>query len=137
MTAHIHSLLEHIGNFRGVLKEENRICIRLATYLKEATLTNKCPYVWFHIANEGKASPVFGALVRAIGKIAGVPDYIFVGSSKCLFLEIKAKTGKLSPSQKHFKMWCEQWRVPYEVAYSYEEAVSMLGSYCVVSDSFK
>lgn len=132
MHTYLLTLLEHIGNFRGALKEETMTCMRIATFLKEASLTHKCSYVWFHVPNEGKCSRVFGALMRAIGRISGAPDYIFASQKGCLFLEVKARSGKLSPSQKLFKQWCVACGVPYEIAYNYDEAIEVLKNHRIV-----
>lgn len=108
-------------------KPEELICLKLASYLREMSITGKCKHVWFHVSNEGSApgKHIWGARQRNIGKFAGVADYIFMGDT-CLALEIKAGKKKLEESQEVFKRWCDDTNVPFRVAYSYEDALSVL-----------
>lgn len=92
------------------------------------TLTGKCKHVWFHVSNEGSApgKQLWGARQRNMGKFAGVADYIFMGSSTNVALEIKDGKKPLQPSQKDFKNWCELCEVRFEKAESYEEAIEIV-----------
>lgn len=108
-------------------KPEELICIQLASYLKEMTLTGKCKHVWFHVSNEGSTSgkAFWGARQRNMGKFSGVADYVFLGSP-CVALEIKAGKNKLQDAQKTFQQWCKDCRVEYHVACSFAEAEQIL-----------
>lgn len=109
------------------LKPEEMICVRFASYMKEMSITGKCKHVWFHVSNEGssKDKEVWGARQRNMGKFAGVADYVFLGEP-CLALEIKNGKKKLQESQEVFKKWCEDMKLIYRVAGSYEEAVNIV-----------
>jgi hypothetical protein len=117
-------------------KPEESICIYLAAYLKEMSITGKCKHVWFHVSNEGssKGKQLWGARQRNMGKFAGVADYVFLGNP-CLALEIKAGKKPLQESQKIFKQWCGDCLVTYAVATSYQEAVDILLAYKIVNES--
>lgn len=126
-------MLNYLFNFlRGctlnyVPKPEESICIYLAAYLKEMTLTGKCRHVWFHVSNEGssKGKQLWGARQRNMGKFAGVADYVFLGNPS-FALEIKNGKKPLQESQEIFKRWCGDCLVTYAVAGSYQEAVNIL-----------
>jgi hypothetical protein len=54
----------------------------------------------FHIANERKTSPREGAILKAKGVVAGVPDYVINYKGKTYYFELKTEIGTISPSQK-------------------------------------
>jgi hypothetical protein len=55
---------------------------------------------FFHPANGGARSPIEGAILRACGVRAGVPDLILLKSGKTFGLELKAEGGRVSDAQK-------------------------------------
>lgn len=58
------------------------------------------PGLAFHIPNGGKRSRVEGALLKAMGVTAGVPDQCVLWDGPGVgFLEMKAKDGRLSDEQ--------------------------------------
>lgn len=109
-------------------KGENAICIDFAKDLQRETRQGRFPTVWFHVANEfaGKQRPLFGAILKAMGKLAGVADYIFLWGSGCGCIEFKTPTGKQSKAQERFQAWCESYGIPYEIATSKEEGLDIL-----------
>lgn len=109
-------------------KNEDGICIEFANILQKMTRQGNADFVWFHVANEfaGKVRPVFGSKLKAMGKVAGVSDYIIMSESKCLALEFKTKTGKQSKGQKAFEDWCASCGVPYEIVRNKEEGFRAL-----------
>lgn len=118
-------------------KGEGAICAQLRSYLTEETLTGKCNCVWFHPQNEGNKPSKHGwrfwNFQRNIGKFAGVSDYIFLGDKFCLCLEIKdGKKNKQEKNQKIFEQWCNQNAVPYLVASSFEEAITIIKEHGIV-----
>lgn len=76
----------------------------------------------FHVPNEGAKSKREGAKLKAMGVIAGIPDYICV---KPLFaIELKYGKNTLSNAQKEIK---ELWQhVPYCVAYNQIDVIDFL-----------
>lgn len=117
--------------YRGKITDENLLTIELSNYLKEATLLNKCNYVWFHVANEGMTSTTKqilrqGCLKRNMGKLPGVADFVFLGKDKSFCLELKVKKRKLTTAQEIFQEWCGIVHVGYDVAYTLDEAITIL-----------
>lgn len=118
-------------------KGENAICIDFANHLQRETRQERFNTVWFHVANEfapekdnkekqKKKFSVFGCVLKAMGKLAGVADYIFLWGGGCGCIEFKTPTGKQSEAQKRFQAWCESCGVPYEIATSKEEGLDIL-----------
>lgn len=114
-------------------KGENQICLDIASWLREQTLTKDFDYVWFHVPNQfsGTYKGVFGAMLSWMGRIAGVPDYVFMGKGQCFFVEVKTASGSQSEHQKLFQKWCESKEVPYYVCRSLDDVR------CVLKESKK
>jgi hypothetical protein len=53
----------------------------------------------FHVPNGGWRSRVEGAILKAIGTVAGVPDIICIFEGRCYALELKAPKGRLTDVQ--------------------------------------
>jgi len=114
-------------------KPEELICIKLASYLKEMSITGRCKHVWFHVSNEGsaKGKQLWGMRQRNMGKFAGVADYVFMGDP-CLAMEVKNGNKKLQDTQETFKRWCDDCKVPYHVVGSYDEAITLLSTWGII-----
>lgn len=124
------SLIEYLlpVSVKCKLKPEDSLCLEIANYLRAKTLEGECPFVWFHVANEGYFSAsnkirFWGMIKKAIGKFPGIADYIFLGNGKCFALEIKTKKTRQSENQKKFQDWCVLNKVPYECVNSFEDAL--------------
>lgn len=111
-------------------KGEDAICINFASKLQRLTRQGEFKCVWFHVANEyaGKERKLFGAKLKAMGKVSGVSDYVFMRGGKNLAIEFKtkAKTSKQSEGQKAFEAWCKENGVPYHIARSSQEGFDIL-----------
>jgi hypothetical protein len=85
-------------------------------------------WFWTHFPSGGHRSKVTGALLRRMGTKPGVADFIFVApTGRFLGLEIKrGRAGRLSEAQEAFQDWCGRHGVAYEVADTYDSAVSIL-----------
>ncbi len=106
---------------RGI-KGEDAICLDICNFLREQTLTKAFSYIWFHVPNEFSTyRGAYGALKSWIGRIAGVPDYVFLGKEKCFFIEVKSKKGVQSEKQILFQKWCEKVGVPYYICRSLDD----------------
>lgn len=119
---------------------ENLICLDIAMFLREQSLTNeKFPYVWFHVPNQfaGTYKGVFGAMLSWMGRIAGVPDYVFMGKGQCFFIEVKTASGSQSEHQKLFQKWCESKEVPYYVCRSLDDVRNVLNESKKNAESLK
>lgn len=111
------------------LKEEDLMCVQFAAYVRQLSLENKLPYVWFHIPNQlsGTYKPIFGLKQSWMGRMSGIPDYCFMGE-KSFFIEFKSKKGKLSPGQVIFEKWSKHCGVPFYMCKSFEEAKEIIDS---------
>lgn len=89
------------------------------------------PYV-FHIPNERKAKKITGYILKLMGVMPGVSDlFLAIPTQKYhgLFIEMKAKNGRLTESQKEFmaKMIGKGYHA--QVCYSWEEAMNLTTAY--------
>ena len=57
--------------------------------------------VWFHVPNAPR-NKIQGARLKQMGMLAGAPDLIFLHQGRAFALELKAKKGHPSPSQRIF-----------------------------------
>jgi len=102
------------------LGEEDAMCIKFSQYLRELTLTQDFPYIWFHVPNQFAIErPIFGLKQSWMGRISGIPDYVFLGK-KSFAIEFKSLKGRLSPNQQIVKNWFEHNKVDFYIAYSFE-----------------
>jgi hypothetical protein len=120
------------------VKPEARECILFANLCREASLKGELKAVWFSVTNEysGGHNPVFGAVMGAMGRIRGSPDYVFLWNDGCACIEMKSQKGKLTPNQKIFKEWCETKHVPYVVCYTVTEAFEKLREWNLISKNY-
>lgn len=119
-------------------KGEDAICINFASRLQRETRQGNFKAVWFHVANEfaGSERKLFGAKLKAMGKIKGCADYIFMwhGGNIAIEFKTKLKTSKQSKEQIAFEQWCKDMGVPYYVARSSEEGFKILRKYNLLKD---
>lgn len=114
------------------LKPEQQECVNFATQCKNYSIEGNLNAVWFHVPNEisNNRQPRFGMMLKAMGKINGAPDYVFISSKKSCFIEFKVKnkktSSKQSDDQKNFEEWCEKFKIPYFVVYSADEGIEIL-----------
>jgi hypothetical protein len=54
----------------------------------------------FAVPNGGWRSPGEGAILKATGTVAGIPDTCWIKDGRAYFLELKAEGGKLSENQE-------------------------------------
>lgn len=92
---------------------------------------------WFAVPNAGRRSPYSGARMKAEGLVAGVADLCFMlPAGKCAWLELKrSPREKPSPEQRQFEEVCRALGHPYAVAYSFDEAVTILREWGVLPPS--
>ncbi len=112
------------------LKEEQKMCVEFANGLRQMTLEGKLPYVWFHISNEflpsRQVNYSFELKLKHMGKIAGVPDYCFVGKGGGFFIEFKSAKGRQTECQKKFEEWCKMMGINYYICRSAREGFDIL-----------
>lgn len=127
-----HAIRELLGYkpFRGKAKPEAAICLTFFAEMKRRILNKQFKGLVFHLANEGKRAKTSAALVRAMGLIPGLPDYLVMWRDndelKVCFIEFKAPKGKESPYQAFFATWAESIQVRRALCYSSEEALALL-----------
>jgi hypothetical protein len=83
------------------MKGEDAEQIAVMDWIRLMNLDN----IVMHIANQRATSPMQGAKLKRMGVKSGVSDLFIVRSSghwKGLWLELKSKTGKVSPKQLQF-----------------------------------
>lgn len=97
-------------------------------WLTQAALENTLNAVWFHVANEVSNGHqyAFGAKLKAMGKLPGVADFVFLAPHKGGALELKYAKGKLSEPQETFRDWCKSKDVVYGVARTLDEAINWI-----------
>lgn len=89
--------------------------------------------IWAHIPNGEHRSKRTGARLKALGVQRGIPDLMFVlADGRAAFLELKARTGRLSPDQKAFGAKCEAMGVEYAVSADLDQALSILRAWGVL-----
>lgn len=108
-------------NWNWKIDPEQRITIEFADFMRQQALEGGYHGVWFHVPNEGKRHKITACIMKAMGMLAGVPDFIFIWKNKQTgllgagFIEMKTPGNKQSPSQKDFQAWAEFWGIPYAV----------------------
>ena len=110
------------------IKGESAICVEIAWYLKALSLEGNLPYVWFHVPNQflGKYNGLGGAILTFMGRLCGIPDYVFVGRQGGFFIEVKTDKGIQSENQKIVQKWCESVGVPYYLCRSLQDVKNVL-----------
>lgn len=86
----------------------------------------------FHIVNEGKRSPRYGAELKRQGLKSGVPDLFLPvprGNSHGLFLEMKVGRNKCTDNQKKWIRALMEQGYEVKVVYSCEEAIQVIKKY--------
>lgn len=85
-----------------------------------------------HIPNGGARSPREGAKFKRMGVMKGFPDlFLFVPNAQAagLFIELKAKGGKVQPSQKNVMRRLGEQGYECVVAYGASQAIAEIERY--------
>ena len=135
----LRGIFSAIPKLRGKLDPEDEICYEFAERVRYLQLEDLCrqDFIWTHIANEfaGKAKPLFGMKLKAVGKVSGWPDYNFLWHGGCGVIEFKTADkakSKQSPAQKDVEAWCKLAGVDYRVARSASAGVEILKEWGLV-----
>lgn len=62
-----------------------------------------------------------GAILKAIGMVAGVADLTLLTANGAVFIELKTETGKQSPAQKEWEQKVREKDYQYHVIRTLEE----------------
>lgn len=108
------------------LHPEQRLTVRVADMLRGYTIRGQLRGVWFHVANEGKRTTYDGALIKAMGRIPGVPDFVFIGAWGAGLIELKTDDGKQGEAQEFFEYWCNGQQVRYVICRTLDEVENIL-----------
>ena len=124
-----------IKNEPVILDPEQRLSVELADRLRALTLQYYetggavgLRAVWCHVANERKAGWFTMILLRAMGMLAGAPDYWFVWDGGGCLIELKVD-GDLSPAQINFRAWAGAFLANACVCRSIDAVVEALIGY--------
>ncbi len=122
-------------NFASI-KAEHKECARFVVCLKQWTMQSSLSAIWFHPCNEVSNGTQwnFGSLLKVLGKINGVSDYVFLWNNGAGCIEFKDKGKKLNESQILFKEWCADKNVPYFEVYTTEEATLILKDWGILNE---
>lgn len=83
--------------------------------------------LYWHTPNGGARSSVEGAIFKAMGVKAGVPDLaVILPNGLAAFVELKAGKGSLTESQKAFRDRVQKLGCPWAEVRSLEEAMDLL-----------
>lgn len=128
--------------FRGRTGAEDDLAIRVATYLRAATLEGRLTATWTCIPHEVGAVPQKNAnfkvaqsryaKAKAMGLIAGSADYVFVWENGGAWIELKSATGSLSEAQRYFREWCRTTNSNHAVCRTLDEVVEKLMQFGVL-----
>jgi hypothetical protein len=93
------------------------------TYLNHALPNNVLP---FHPANGGYRRASEAGRLKSMGVVPGLPDVGIVHQGKVIWLELKAKRGRLSPAQAYCHQRLEAAGSPVSVCKTLEDVEAAL-----------
>ena len=80
----------------------------------------------FHVPNGGWRSRVEGAILKAIGTVAGVPDILCIFQGRVYALELKAGRGRLTDVQRVVHERLREAGANVAVAHGIDQALTQL-----------
>lgn len=92
----------------------------------------------YHIPNEGKRSTIAGAQLLAIGLRPGFPDLclpVAKGKYHSLYIEMKAKNGKVSKDQKYWLNILRAQGHATAVCFGADEAIKLINNYLKLKEA--
>lgn len=86
--------------------------------------------IWFHPANGEERSFTAAVRLKRMGVVAGVADLaLTLPDGRSAFLEVKARSGRMSPEQRMFAARCKAVGAPFAIVRSVDEAERILASW--------
>lgn len=83
--------------------------------------------LWYAVPNGSYKSQRSAARFKRQGLVAGIPDLAFVlADGRAAFVELKSRTGRLSPEQKAVLARLDAMQVPYLVSSNLDEVLGTL-----------
>jgi hypothetical protein len=80
----------------------------------------------FHVPNGGWRSRVEGAILKAIGTVAGIPDILCIFEGRCYALELKSEGGRVTDVQRVVHERLRAAGAVVAVAHGIDEALRIL-----------
>jgi hypothetical protein len=107
---------------------EDKICMEFVQFIVGASLEGKLKALWFHPANEVSSGTnyMYGQYLKKLGKMKGIPDFVFGSGKGMAFIEMKSPKGKMTPEQEFIQRWAFSVGIPYCLARSVDEAKNAL-----------
>jgi hypothetical protein len=96
---------------------------QVATFLDWALPSDA---VWWHTPNGGGRSKIEGAIFKAMGVKAGVPDIIICWRNITYAIELKAKRGRHSPEQYLMQARLVRAGVIFAEARRFDDVITIL-----------
>ena len=104
--------------------------------ITEKALQQQC-YTWFYNTypelrgtmwmNHNQASNrVQGAILKAMGMVAGVSDLLWLHKGKLICIELKIEGGKQSKAQKQWELIIKQHKASYYIVKSLEQFQTLI-----------
>jgi hypothetical protein len=112
--------------FAGRLGPEDREALAFAMTLRKAALESRLRCIFVHPPMELLRANAQCALAAALGALEGTSDYLFLARDGSMAIEFKSKVGRQTAAQRDFQAWCQLVGVPYHVARSEAQALSLL-----------
>ena len=81
---------------------------------------------FFHVPLGGYRTCVEGAILKAIGTVAGVPDIICIFEGRCYALELKAERGRVTDVQRVVHERLREAGAHVAVAHGVDQALAQL-----------
>ena len=122
---------------RGNLKGEDLLCSEFVAQCVSLTLEGSLKGIFFHVGNENTNTRGMNSKLKALGRIPGVPDYVFINKNKTIFLEFKSEKGKQTINQMAFEAWCLEIGISYFIIRSIEQAIKILQDNKFLDDKIK
>ena len=118
---------------------EARLQMAVVQYLKLAGVPG---LLYFSVPNEQKCSVQRGAMLKKMGRLAGVSDLVILiprvihGSDEpvVLFLELKAKGERLNENQRRFQVEADAIGAAYEWADNINDVISLLRQFGAIKN---
>lgn len=113
---------------------EDGIAYQVRCNLAQYTMQKRLKAVWFHVPNEAKRSKQLGMIMKALGMIPGVSDYVFLWDGGCGVIELKHGNNGLRDSQAIFLDWCRDHKVNRAVCYGANQVDTVLREWGILKE---
>lgn len=114
------------------IEPEQRLSIEVADWLRGMSLTGQLKAVFFHVPNESKRHIITAMILKAMGMLSGVSDFIFLWNDGSGVIELKVGKGKETENQLLFFDWCDSLGVYRATCRSLEDVQRTLKTWGLV-----